>query len=127
MQLKENMSAQEIFDYVVWFLRKQNQKSLDTNGHCSYRGANGLMCAVGCVMKDDEYNPKYEDHSIYRLIDNGYRDVLPKRIVDNKILLADLQRVHDSFIVKDWPEVLWRVARKHNLNFFNETYKEQYV
>lgn len=42
-------------------LTKQKAQSMgtygeDNNGGCMYRGPEGLMCAVGCLIKDEEYN-----------------------------------------------------------------------
>lgn len=42
-------------------LTKQKEQSMgsygeENEGGCMYRGLNGLMCAVGCLIKDEEYD-----------------------------------------------------------------------
>lgn len=54
------MNRQEVFDKVVNHLLTQNQKSIDESSQCMYRGINGLMCAVGCLIPDEFYNKDLE-------------------------------------------------------------------
>ena len=55
------MTPQEVFDTVVAALVKQGRKSLAENGDpsiskdCRYRGDDGLKCAIGHLIPDDEY------------------------------------------------------------------------
>jgi len=37
-------------------LTAQKARSLSDNGLCRYRGENGLMCAVGCLITDEVYS-----------------------------------------------------------------------
>ena len=49
-------SLQEVFDRVASHLLTQSARSLLPDGSgCAYRGANGRMCAVGCLIADYEY------------------------------------------------------------------------
>ena len=51
----EQATAQQVFTQVKNHLLKQNEKSM-INGICAYRGSNGLQCAAGCLMSDEEAN-----------------------------------------------------------------------
>lgn len=54
------MTDQEIFDKILFHLRKQGKAARDDTGNCAYRGAGGTMCAVGCLISDDMYDPAFE-------------------------------------------------------------------
>lgn len=48
--------SERIRDHLI----KQKALSLLDGGGCAYRGANGAMCAVGCLISDAAYNPNME-------------------------------------------------------------------
>ena len=52
-------TAQEVFDQVATHLLTQNERSLD-GASCSYRNCDGLKCAAGCLISDDEYDNQME-------------------------------------------------------------------
>jgi len=58
-EMLANMSAQEVFDKVYNHLINQGRASVDEYGFCRYRH-NGLMCAAGCLIPDEEYSQKLE-------------------------------------------------------------------
>lgn len=58
--MSKNLNTdQEIFDYVVEHLFKQNRVAKGY-GICSYRGDGGTSCAVGCLIDDFFYSPSLE-------------------------------------------------------------------
>ena len=83
----------------------------------AYRGLDGTMCAVGCLISDSNYSPDLEGKNVYdRAVmeatgipkeEGGYGEVLN--------LLRDLQEVHDEELVEDWPEHLNSVAQIYGL------------
>jgi hypothetical protein len=99
------MNKQEIFDTVVNHLAAQQQRSMahvvvhdgTAEGNkmytCAYRGEFGMMCAVGCLIKDEDYNPKMETHRINVLAAKG---LLPQYLMHHTALLEALQYAHDS-------------------------------
>ena len=99
--VKTLTTREEIFDYVEAHLKKQGYRSmLDTRtGQCGYRGEDGGMCAVGCLIADDEYMPYVENHSVRELVDLpelGLREpALPERLVPHARMLEALQDFHD--------------------------------
>lgn len=87
--VKTLATRQEIFNHVIKHLKEQGCQSVDRDGdECAYRGASGRMCAVGCLLADDEYEPNMESHGVYDI-------VLPLRLENHSLLLQELQRLHD--------------------------------
>lgn len=87
----EGATQQQVFDQVVSQMIKQGQQSALDNGLCKYRGPNGLMCAAGCLMSDDEYNPSFDRGA-------GSWDMLvDKKLVPphHSALIRKLQICHD--------------------------------
>ncbi len=68
---------------------------------CAYRGVDGDMCAVGCLLADDEYNPGMENNSVMELADlfgttGMFRNLaLPERLIPHAKMLEALQDLHD--------------------------------
>lgn len=65
---------------------------------CAYRGENGAMCAVGCLIPDEMYTPHIEGNAIKSIIENNHH--FPKITnflsnVDVKFLEV-CQRAHDE-------------------------------
>lgn len=111
---------QEIFDYVANHLITQGTASMrESNLTCAYRGMNGTSCAVGCLMHETEYRKAFEGASLQGLL--GYHPsmdpALHKRLDDNRILLSDLQRVHDQQLQEEGLE-----AAKQRLRFVADTH-----
>lgn len=48
-------TTEEVVAWIVHNLIVQNQQSLDEDGQCKYRGPDGLKCAAGWLLTDDEY------------------------------------------------------------------------
>jgi hypothetical protein len=96
-------TEQEVFDQVAAHLLAQNKKSLGDAGHCRYRGCNGLKCAAGCLIGDDEYEESIEGKSWYTL------QVLSDYDAGKSHwgLISQLQKIHDRF-----DPILWRVQLK---------------
>lgn len=93
-------TAQETFDTVVNHLRQQGKRAVDPTlgGTCLYRAPDGSKCAVGILIKDEEYFPSMELLGTVRhLLKNDF--VLPplrKRLGEHLSLLIALQDIHDG-------------------------------
>lgn len=112
------MNAQEIFDTVARFLIKQGKQSMSTmSGRCFYRSPDGLKCAVGCLLSDEDYTPTMENRTVSQLID-GFK--LPKFFHENVKLLGRLQTDHDSHgeHIKDFVPYI-----KNKMKWVAEDYK----
>ena len=138
--VKTLKTREEIFDYVESHLKNQGQRSIHLSGDlarfdgspaalrllvdaaCAYRGEGGTMCAVGCLLADDEYDPGMEGCAVDELADpdelcagldddcDGCINCLassttispgfPDRLIPHRRMLADLQGLHDR--VSSW-------------------------
>ena len=115
------MQNQEVFDKVVAHLRQQKKKSIytyevydgKTCTSCAYRGDNGLKCAAGIFIPDEDYVVDMENTPI------SSSRIFPvlKRQNINFDLLKSLQIVHDGFEPYEWETRLHDVAKKFNLNY----------
>lgn len=112
------MNAQEVFDKVATHLLTQKKRSIDSKKGCLYRGPDGLKCAVGCLIPDEEYDPVMEV-GITALL-TGLDYLIGKPVVsslrEHLTLLTDLQLIHDAHEPLVWKEQLKKTARHFSLN-----------
>lgn len=107
-----NVTAKEVFDQISEHLLSQNVKSVrDTsiNNMCGYRGENGTKCAAGCLISDDEYTEKMEGFRWSSLVQKG---IVPET---HRVLISDLQTIHDCRQPHMWKKELLRIKNRHNL------------
>ena len=111
------MTNQEAFDRVIIGLKTQNwERSTSEDDCCAYRGEGGRKCAVGLLIKDEEYAPRWDEIGIgVRTL--YYYKLLPKSLLEvPPDLLEDLQFFHDKTL-SDRFEELKNIAKKHQLEF----------
>lgn len=112
-------TLQETFDKIVDHLRKQNSKSLmeaPRDDTCAYRGQDGKMCAVGCLIKDEFYDPSLEENIVQnKLVKNALN--LSGYCTDEKFLklMESMQQCHDLNSVKDWEYHFGSIATRYDL------------
>ena len=106
------MTTQEAFNTMVKHLRAQGVPSIDYRIGCLYRGPNGLKCAVGCLISDEEYRPDMETFKASVLIRNGVVSGLSEVDLD---LLDRMQRLHDCNHPDDWEDGFQRIATDYRL------------
>src|SRR5260221_13116364 len=100
---------QEIFDTVKEHLWKQNRKSSRYSGGCFYRGPDGLKCAAGCLIPDEDYKPSMEGRYIYGL------SYFKKKFNDKELKLVQaLQDIHDGYDPSQWSVEFENTAVKFN-------------
>lgn len=135
------MNRQEVFNKVYTHLLKQNAKSrmVDSFGNelhtCAYRGKDGMMCAVGCLIPDELYSPGMEMGSIAGQGSqaNLVREVLGKlgfacdlgNFAGDLYFLSGLQNIHDRNDVKYWKSLLEKFAISYKLEIPNEAQETQ--
>lgn len=101
------MTNQEAFDRVSVHLIAQNERAVDVDGHtCRLRTVDGLKCAVGCLIPDEDYRLALEANPV---------QVAAKFGVD-PALAGALVYVHDDSEPEYWPSELRKVARAFGLN-----------
>lgn len=118
-------SAQEVFNWIVYNLLKQNRKSIfpprkpaawskpfGTNGPggSAYRGRGGDKCAAGWLMLDSEYRSEFEKVFWSRLVKLG---LVPAA---HNELIYDLQKIHDTMHPSKWWVYFSNIAEKYNLS-----------
>lgn len=122
------MTDQEIFDTVVSHLLQQGKPASDGD-YCVYRTTDGLKCAIGVLIPDDEYIPTMEgcplsddipDSEINKWVASNYPNQFE--------LLVALQTLHDkgpnvrgNSNPKDWDNYIrenaYIIATEHHLKF----------
>ena len=100
-KIKSLKDQSEIFNYVVDHLRRQGKASKLTESCgdqiCAYRGYEGTMCALGCLIADDEYKESWEGHGIHMLLKNCILpNSLHERLMPHEEMLGCLQNFHDD-------------------------------
>lgn len=111
-------TEQEVFDQVAKHMLTQNKKSKDIRRElsydgCLYRSPDGLKCAAGCLIADDEYDPKFENKH-WGALTASFPDVIPLK---HEELISDLQEIHDTVDVYYWKDYLIELTNKFNLNW----------
>jgi hypothetical protein len=107
MVLSNLQTDYDVFNYVKEHLLKQNEKSVDPHTlSCYYRAYNQegktLMCAVGCLMDDNNYMYEFENSSPSDL---RVRRAIEGSIINweyNVSLLSELQNIHDEYDPDNW-------------------------
>lgn len=115
-------SRQEIFSQVATHLLTQNKKSLEAHefgyGICMYRDDNGLSCAAGCLISEEQYAKIKEktdiENSTWPSVITIIAAMFPKAC-EHEQLIIDLQQVHDQYVEKNWRQQLVMLAFKNGL------------
>lgn len=147
-ELNELENKQDVFDYVVYNLLKQNMASYsEKEEQCAYRGDNNLKCAAGWVIADSEYKECFEgntvfysDHPIEINVNNistqppeveKVQEAIKTSLTNYKedhydlfILLKKLQSIHDNHPTDEWAYLFKSLAKKQNLTYNEELYEQ---
>lgn len=109
-------SLQEIFDQCKDHLLKQGRRADNFIGQCMYRSKEGLKCAIGCFISDEEYQPEMESNSIEILCSLFCLNISLTR----QQLLDALQQTHDNCEPDEWKWELKEVAKAFKLDYSPE-------
>ena len=116
------MTEQETFDIVVTNLRKQGCKSLSMSGECRYRTPEGLRCAAGWLIQDEDYMDDIEDTPVLSTSRKSNKiTTLIQSYGHNVDLVRELQKVHDIYSVDSWEEHFALIATHYNLKYEEPT------
>ena len=111
------MTNQEIFNTIYLGLESQGFKRSrdEMRGYCMFRGDNGMKCAAGWLIPDEEYDEDFENQGMVVQNDwfiNHFGDAYG----DTIWLIRDLQKIHDGSKTPDeMKEGLTRFAKHSNL------------
>jgi hypothetical protein len=109
------MNTQEAFTKAYIHLLSQGTKAHDpVEMQCAYRGQNGTMCAVGCLIPDDLYNKEMEGLQVWKIL-NSYTDIKKLFSDVNVEMLHQLQNIHDFSPASVWPSRLELLAGRFGL------------
>lgn len=117
------MNKHEVWEKVRDHLLKQGKVSrVSPEDICAYRGEGGLSCAVGCLIADEHYNPKFEGIAVAPYTETNHPELLTERDVllrealrksgidvddpGTLSLLRELQGIHDCKPVWQWEQEL---------------------
>ena len=120
MTTENKIIAQYTFDQVAAHLIEQNEKSMSNDIGCAYRGKNGMRCAIGFCISNEDYDPKMEGC----FVDMRYGPDKLFTIMDkvslgyykNSNFLDDLQVIHDCNLPIIWPAMLKQFAKSYSLD-----------
>jgi hypothetical protein len=108
-------TKQQTFNRIAKHLLTQLEVA--SNGSmCRYRTDNGLMCAVGSLIPDDEYNEEMEGDAVSHI---AHTPALEKH---DLFTMTRLQEIHDNAwdmdgdLLKLWSEELTTYASDHDLS-----------
>lgn len=118
------MDIQEIFDTIAKHLLTQNAQAINLNERCVYwNKETGNKCVVGCMIPEENYDPKFESTNIACLFQNysNLMDTIFKVISkvdksDKISLLIRLQGMHDKTPASMWKGELEHIALNFELN-----------
>jgi hypothetical protein len=93
---------QQVFNFIVEKMISSGKCFDEEEGCCKYR-ANNNKCAVGHIIKDEDYTADFEGLVVS---DRGslIRDYCSNKGV-NLYLLSDLQSTHDRVSMNKWGEI----------------------
>ena len=75
----------ETFEYVLRRINEQGKPSMNDEDQCMYRGPDGLKCAAGHLIPDDEYDERMEGKSALFVL-SGHKHLQ---------LIMRMQNAHD--------------------------------
>lgn len=113
-------TLQEVFDRVSKHLLKQKVKSVikgQIKDTCLYRSPDGLKCAAGILIPDEEYTKEMDVHGDWLIL-------VENELVENKFAdeIAVLQEIHDYGVsgedntcYDDWKNKLTEFAQNNDL------------
>jgi len=123
IELGKITSDKEAFLFIQKHLMTQGTDSRDNEGECSYRGhdddGHPTMCAVGCLIKDEEYNEQLEGQLVTSpdvIQSVKMSNPLWRMGVECKNMLHFCQRVHDFLHPRNWEEAFNLIDLENDFN-----------
>lgn len=110
------MTKQETFNKVALHLLKQYKPSYVPGVGCLYRGKDGLKCAVGCLISDDNYSQDLEHKSATTREVQIALKASGVDVDDSIFMLDRLQTIHDVYEPERWSHHLIETAQKYGVD-----------
>lgn len=110
--LNENTTEQDLFNHVAAHLLTQRVESRKGSSQvCQYRGDNGLSCAIGSCISNEDYKESMEGEDAETLIKKYF-----PRAYDLIEICNRLQTIHDLATLDDWKVDLQQLAKTCQLD-----------
>lgn len=117
-----DMTDQEIFDTVARHLLKQGRPASKRDGACFYRTDDGLKCAAGVLIPDEDYSPWMENQPADQL--SYFRSRFSRSALK---LIQACQSAHDlggtagehaerGTWLREWKDQMQQIAREFHLD-----------
>ncbi len=108
------MDKQQVFNKVAKHLLAQDAQSLEGT-NCRYRSPEGLQCAVGCLINDENYTEELEDipsdkEPVRKAVAASLGQFVGSQ---DAAFLTELQKIHDYEPPSDWARYLDLFAQKN--------------
>jgi len=89
------MNDQEAFDRVATHIFVQGEPAI-FDGRCVYRTPQGLRCAIGVLIPDNQYDPMMEGKSVQEIAEKAkwFGDIFAGLSL---YFLEPLQNIHDAY------------------------------
>ncbi|CAB3802976.1 hypothetical protein LMG28614_05713 [Paraburkholderia ultramafica] len=121
------LDSHAVYERVRHHLLAQQAVSEDETGSCRLRGYQGRKCAIGCLIREEYYDPaleqlgisylrSYPDSPLLQALAASGVDVRSKAMIG---LLIELEDIHDGTAVSDWSCRLEWLGRE--LGFVDDT------
>lgn len=104
------MTNQEAYDTIKKHLLCQRKRSVDDKGRCKFRGVDGLKCAVGALIPDDKYDPRWD---LYSNFDAVYSACELFHL--SRSMMSALVSTHDTMPIELWESRLKIIAERYGL------------
>lgn len=105
------MNNQQAFDKMVTHLFTQKEKALSPGGGCRYLAFDGLKCAVGCLIPEEEYSTSIEGKRVLRIA-----EIIPALKGLSIDMLSNVQAIHDNRPTHVWFNSLRDVCCRFKLD-----------
>lgn len=95
MTVSANPTLAAVTKMVAHLLQQETPSTMVNSDSCRYRGHNGNMCAVGCLIPDENYSQSLEGRNVIGLKDQLH-DLLAPEFKGMDLYIAILfQNLHD--------------------------------
>lgn len=111
------MNKQEMFTKVWKGLESQGWQRSAVGDNCRYRGPNGMKCAAGHLLPDENYNSLFESKNVFSLLQDHPLVFGQELDKEGEDFITRMQQAHDGYrvaVAKD--PVTGKVENK----FFND-------
>jgi hypothetical protein len=119
------MKKRKVFKTIATHMLTQNEVSEDDN-NCLYRTSDGLSCAIGILIDNDNYSEELESQDVHN---NAVSTAVSRSLGSpplsggDRVFLGALQDIHDYSYPPSWREKL----NDFSVSYFNKDLEDMGV